>query len=64
LQKAKAAAAVMETRATIRKPAIALGLMAKESFPVSQVGKGRRRRWRGRGSQLLTIIAVSYLLTD
>jgi len=40
LQKAKAAAAVMETRATIRKPAIALGLMAKESFPVSQVGKG------------------------
>jgi len=63
LQKAKAAAAVMETRATIRKPAIALGLMAKESFPVSQVGMGRRR-WRGRGSQLLTIIAVSYLLTD
>jgi len=63
LQKAKAAAAVMETRATIRKPAIALGLMAKESFPVSQVGWGRRR-WRGRGSQLLTIIAVSYLLTD
>jgi len=63
LQKAKAAAAVMETRATIRKPAIALGLMAKESFPVSQVAM-RRRRWRGRGSQLLTIIAVSYLLTD
>jgi len=41
LRKAKAAAAVMPARPTIRKPAIALGLMAKESFSANQVGRLR-----------------------